>query len=64
MKDALGKEVVLGAVVIVNGSSGRWTVISGQDEFGDVEVKHNDASHRLRRHPQNLAVIDQPPHGA
>lgn len=58
MEDATGKELLIGDVVVVMGFGGRWTVMSGQDEFGDVEIKHNIASHTLHRNPQSLAVID------
>jgi hypothetical protein len=60
MKDGSGVEIVVGTIVAANGcGDGKWTVLTGQDEFGEVEIQHNELPHRLYRHPSNLTVTEQ-----
>jgi hypothetical protein len=50
--DSKGEDISIGDFVVTKRGEERFTVISNQDEFGDIKIKNSDFS--LSVHPSNV----------
>jgi len=56
MKGKNGSNILVGDIVKIAGDKVTWTVMTDQDEFGDVTIKCNKSGANLHRHPKSLIV--------
>ena len=56
MKDKNDNNVLVGDTVNICGDKDHWTIMTDQDDFGDVTIKCNTSGDTLQRHPKSLVL--------
>jgi len=56
MKDWNDNNIIIGDIVKICGDKDKWTIISYQDNFGDVTIKCNTSGRTLHRRPKSLIL--------